>query len=195
MESEFDADVSMVYRKGLMVVMSTKHLCSDKKDVLITHLEALGAMSRETKVKQKELQEVGLVAIMKRIVSGEETSEEIEARKEQQRINFMDACKGRRGGKFSKLVFAEIALALEYGVTDATSGLHAMDFKKLGDQHIEILSCSLEALIIFGADARHKVSGNQRILISNLTWCICLVRFDVYAVSSYTIVGRQISPN
>jgi hypothetical protein len=145
-------------------IKNVTNLCSDKKDVLITHLEALGAMARMFKSKHKDLQEAELVTVMNRIVSGEETSQEKEARKVQQRINFIQACERSRGGRICKLSYAEIFLALQYGA-DAKMGLQSLNFKvDFNNTSIEEFGGSnmlfnvMEGLIKYGADLKSHVS-------------------------------------
>jgi hypothetical protein len=72
------------------------NLCSTKKLDLITHLEALGALPRVFKDRQKLIQVVDLTAMTNRILRNEETIDEKEARLKQQDINFVEACDAER---------------------------------------------------------------------------------------------------
>jgi hypothetical protein len=106
--------------------------------------------------------------MMNRIVNGEETTKEEETRRRQQRINFIEACKRQRCGScIGKLSYADIALALEYGVSDVTAGFHSIDLKNMSsdDMDILILFCSLEALLKSGADPNYYDVSSDNYLV------------------------------
>jgi hypothetical protein len=146
-------------KRRAKAIENVTNLCSDKKDVLITHLVALGAMERVSKAKLKALQESELVVMMNRIVSGQEKPERKESRNCYQRVNFIQACRRKKGRKSCKLElsYSEIFLALEYGA-DAKVGLHALnlDVSEFGEDSI-ILN-TLELFIKYGADINCEVS-------------------------------------